>query len=263
MRVNMYEAGVTMTSVRSALLRRQLLVGSWIQIANAASAEILAHAGFDWIGIDMEHTDIDMGGLAQIMRGMYGRGASPIVRVEGNDVVQIRKALDLGASAEEARKAVRAAKYPPDGVRGYCFSRMNNWGVDFSEYAGRANGDVAVIVMIETKAGVEQVDEIVSVDGVDGVFIGPYDMSGSYGVPGETDGPVVAEACSRVTASCRNAGKSVGLHVVNPTRTAVGAALGAGYNLICLGVDTVFLNQGAVAARHALAEYQATGQKAT
>jgi 2-keto-3-deoxy-L-rhamnonate aldolase RhmA len=261
-----------MSTLRTALLGRQLLVGSWIQIANATSAEILAHAGFDWIGIDMEHTDIDMGSLAQIMRGMYGRGAAPIVRVEGNDVVQIRKALDLGAagvlvplvgSAEEAREAVRAAKYPPDGVRGYSFSRMNNWGVEFAEYAPRANDDVAVIVMIETKSGVEQVDEIASVAGVDGVFIGPYDMSGSYGVPGETAGPVVAEACRRVIASCSNAGKSVGLHVVDPTAAAVGAAVDAGYNLICLGVDVVFLNQGAVAARRAFAECEATRVEAT
>jgi 2-dehydro-3-deoxyglucarate aldolase len=261
-----------MANLREALLGRRLLVGSWIQIANATSAEILAHAGFDWIGIDMEHTDIDMGSLAPIMRGMYGRGAEPIVRVEGNDVVQIRKALDLGAagvlipligSAEEARKAVSAAKYPPVGVRGYCFSRMNNWGVDFSEYADRANDDVAVIVMIETKSGVEQIDEIISVDGVDGVFIGPYDMSGSYGVPGQTDGPVVAKACSRVIESCRNAGKSVGLHVVKPTASAVAAAVDAGYNLVCLGADVVFLTRGATEALRALTERTAKSEQAT
>lgn len=251
-----------MTPIRSALLERQLLVGSWIQIANATSAEILSNAGFDWIGIDMEHTDIGMSQLASLMRGMYGRTAAPVVRVEGNDVVQIRKALDLGAagvlvplinSAEEAKRAVAAAKYPPQGVRGYSFSRMNEWGVRFAEYAATANDEIAVIVMIETRSGVEHVDEIVATDGVDGVFIGPYDMSGSYGVPGETGGPVVAEACARVVAACRAAGKSVGLHVVKPTTDAVRSAVDAGYNLICLGVDVVFLDEGARAARAAMA----------
>ena len=253
------------SSFRSALLEQQLLVGSWIQIACPTSAEILSNGDFDWIGIDMEHSDIGMTELTGILRALHSRRAAPVVRVQTNDVLEIRKVLDLGAagvlvplvnSAEEATAAAAAAKYPPKGIRGYAFSRMNDWGINFEQYARIANHEVAVIVMIETKTGVEHVREIVAVDGVDAVFIGPYDMSGSYGVPGETDGQLVSSACSRVIDACKKAKKSVGLHVVKPTRKSVQKALDDGYNLVCLGVDVVFLEHGSRTAREMLASRQ-------
>ena len=242
---------------RSMLLERRLTVGTWIQVPHPTSAEILANAGFDWIGIDTEHADFDFSSMAATMRGMHGRGAVPVVRVQENDTIQIRKSLDLGAegvlvplvnSRSEAERAVAAAKYPPVGVRGFCYSRMNNWGSDFEEYAATANDSLAVIVMIETKQGVEHIDEIMNVEGVDGAFIGPYDMSGSYGVPGQTDSDVVRQACKTVVEACEKAGKAAGLHVVHPRPEAIQAAVDDGYTLICIGVDTVFLASSAGAA---------------
>lgn len=209
----------------------------------------------------MEHTDIGMNELASIMRGMYGRGAIPIVRGESNDTIAIRRALDLGAqgvlvplveSADEARRAVRSAKYPPAGIRGYSFSRMNDWGVDFDHYAANANDRIAVVVMIETKAGVEQVKEIATIDGADGIFIGPYDLSGSYGIPGKIDDPVIRDACDQVVSACESAGISSGLHIVSPTKDSIVHAINSRYNFICLGIDVVFLSQGARFARSLL-----------
>ena len=246
-------------SVRLALLERRVTFGTWIQIGHPASAEVLANAGFDWIAADMEHTDIDSAGFAGLARALHGRGVAPLARVRENDALAIRQVLDLGAQgvivplihiAEDAERAVRAAKYPPRGVRGFCFSRMNNWGVDFDAYAATANDEIAVVVMIESRQGVENICEILAVDGVDGVFIGPYDLSGSYGVPGQTAHEQVKVGCQRVLDACRAAGKAAGLHVVIPSQTAIAQALADGFTFLALGVDTVFISAG---ARDALA----------
>jgi 2-keto-3-deoxy-L-rhamnonate aldolase RhmA len=244
-------------TVRKALIERKLTIGSWIQIGHPVVAEILANAGFDWIAADCEHTDIDIKGFAEIARGMHGRGAVPMIRVRENDTLAIRQALDLGAqgvivplvnTAEQARKAVMAAKYPPQGIRGFCFSRMNNWGVDFDEYAKKANENIAVVVMIESKEAVENIDEILEVKGVDGVFIGPYDMSGSFGVVGQTGHTLILDACKTVVKACNKHSKAAGLHIVKPTPESIEKALEDGFTFIALGVDTVFLNHSASAA---------------
>lgn len=245
-------------SFRQALLESRVTIGTWLQINNPTAAEVLANAGYEWIAIDIEHTDIDITSLTALLRGMYGRGAAPVARVAANETLEIRRALDAGAAgvlvpfvntAEEARHAVAAAKYPPSGVRGFSFCRANNWGVDFENDAHTANDETAVIVMIESRQGVENVHEIAAVEGVDAIFIGPYDLSGSYGIPGQTQAPVVQAACRRVIEVCRQAAKSVGLLMVYPTAESIEHALDSGYNLLCLGIDTVFLDQGARAVR--------------
>ena len=245
-------------SFRRALLQRRVTIGTWLQINSPTAAEVLANAGYEWIAIDVEHTDIDITSLTALLRGMCGRGAAPIARVATNGVMDIRRALDVGAAgvlvpfvntAEQARQAVAAAKYPPMGVRGFSFSRANNWGIDFAKEARSANDETAVIVMIESKQGVENIEEILAVEGVDAVFIGPYDLSGSYGIPGQTQDPIVRDACHQVIEACKQAGKSVGLLVVRPTPQAVRQAIDDGFTLLCLGLDTVFLDEGARAAR--------------
>ena len=253
---------------KQALRERRILIGSWLQINHPAAAEVLASAGSDWIAVDIEHTDIDITSLTELLRGMYGRSAAPIARVASNTVMDIRRALDAGAagvlvpfvnSAEQARQAVAAAKYPPMGVRGFSFSRANNWGADFAEDARTANDTTAVIVMIESRQGAEAIEEILAVQGVDGVFIGPYDLSGSYGIPGQTQAPVVREACQRVIEAARRAGKSVGVLHVRATPEGVQQAIQDGYTLLCLGMDTTFLYDGVRAAR-ALAQAALEGQ---
>ncbi len=245
---------MTTNPVRQALLERTPTFGTWIQLGHAGIAEVLANAGYDWIAVDCEHTDIDVRGFTEVARGMHGRGSVPMVRVRENDVLAIRQVLDAGArgvivplvnSPEEARAAVAAAKYPPVGVRGFAFSRMNDWGVRFEEYRRQANDDIAVVVMIESRRAVECIDDILAVDGVDGVFIGPYDLSGSFGIPGQTDHPAVNAACAAVRAACIRHGKSSGIHLVRPTPESMARALADGFTFIALGVDTVFLDHAA------------------
>lgn len=240
--------------LKAALLERRLCVGTWIQVGHPAVAEILANVGFDWVAADCEHADIDVENFTNLARAMCGHNVAPMVRVRENDDLAIRQMLDAGAqgvivplvnTAEEARRAVAAAKYPPLGVRGFAFCRANNWGHDFASYAAQANEQVAVVVMIESKLAVDNIDEILDVDGVDGVFIGPYDMSGSYGVTGQTSHPLIQAACAEVVAACQRHKKSAGLHVVQPSEESINKACADGFTFIALGVDTVFIDQAA------------------
>jgi len=237
--------------LKEALLERKLTMGSWIQIGSADVAEILAEVGYDWLAVDIEHTDIGMDRFSDIARAMKGKNCVPLARVNENSTMAIRKVLDLGAmgvivplvnNAADAKKAVHSAKYPPDGVRGYAFCRANQWGENFNDYVKQINDCVCVIVMIESEEAVENIDEILAVEGVDGVFIGPYDMSGSYGIPGQTSHKIICDACDRVVAACKAHGKSAGLHVVIPTNDAVAGAIKKGFTFIALGIDSVFIS---------------------
>ncbi|MFA6715637.1 MAG: aldolase/citrate lyase family protein [Victivallaceae bacterium] len=228
--------------------------GGWCQIGHPASAEIMARAGFSFVVLDCEHGEAEDTGIGDFCRAVRQFDCLPLVRVKENAVLPIRRALDLGAagiivplvnSAEEAAKAVAAAKYPPEGIRGFAFHRGNNWGVDFAEYVKNANAAIAVIVMVESKEAVENIDEILQTDGVDGIFIGPYDMSGSYGIIGQTDNPVIKEACSKVAAACKKYHKAAGAHIVTPNSKNVDSAVKQGVHLLALGMDTVFLANGA------------------
>jgi len=140
---------------------------------------------------------------------------------------------------------VAAAKYPPEGIRGFGFCRASEWNRNFDEYVRHANHDIAVVAMIESQEAVENIEEILLVDGIDGVFVGPYDLSGSCGVSGQTSHPAVLEACAAVVKACEHAGKSAGVHVALPSASAIEQAIHDGFTFIALGLDTVFLEQGA------------------
>lgn len=232
------------------------VTGSWIQTGNTVAAEILAGEGFDFMVVDMEHTDSNEKEFCDIARAVKAASAScePMARLRENDTLAIRRVLDCGAkgviiplvnNAESAKKAVAAAKYPPEGVRGFAFVRANGWGKDFDTYAKEANGETTVIVMIESKEAVENIDAILEVEGVDGVLIGPYDLSGSYGVVGQTDHPSVQAAKSKVLTACLKHHKAAGQHIVLPTEENLAEALSEGYTFLALGMDTVFLADGA------------------
>lgn len=233
-----------------------ICVGSWCQIGHPANAEILARAGFEWLAADCEHGELEDGDLGNFCRAVRQFGASPVVRVKENAALAIRRALDLGAEgvvvplvndAEAARRAVAAASYPPAGVRGFAWQRGNNWGADFAAYAAAFRP--AVVVMIESKEAVEDIETILGVDGVHGCLVGPYDMSGSYGVVGQTGHKLVKDACRRVAAACARHGKSAGVHLVTPDREGVALSIEQGYTLLALGMDSYFLAQGAAEAR--------------
>lgn len=240
--------------LKNRITEGSLSLGSWCQVGHPANAEILAKAGFEWLAADCEHGEFEDGDLGNFCRTVRQFDCTALVRVKENATMPIRRALDLGAdgvivplvnTADDAKKAVAAAKYPPVGIRGFAFHRGNSWGVDFDEYVKGANNSIVVIVMIESKEAVDNIDSILAVDGVDGVFIGPYDMSGSYGIIGKTGAPEIKDACRKVSEACKKADKSAGMHIVLPTAEAVKNAVDNGFTFLGLGMDTVFLTNGA------------------
>lgn len=243
--------------LRRALLRREVTLGSWIQIGHPACAEVLARAGFDWACVDLEHGAIDLETTTNIFRALGGFDCVPVARLPLNDPIWIHRVLDAGAggliipmvkTAAEAEAAVHEAKYPPRGGRGFGYSRANGHGADFESSIASANEEIALIMQIEHKDALVNLDAILRVDGVDGVFIGPLDLSGSMGITGQLDHPRMVAALAEYRATCGAYRKSAGLHIVRPDEVSVRRALDEGYTMLALGLDNVFMQQGAQAA---------------
>jgi 2-keto-3-deoxy-L-rhamnonate aldolase RhmA len=241
--------------LKTRLANGETLWGSWLQLAHSASAEILAGAGFSWLALDLEHGEAAETDLAAFCRSCRLQNAAPLARVRENDTLAIRRALDLGAdgvivplvnTVSAARRAVAAATYPPVGERGFAWQAANAYGRNFANYL--RDFSPVVIIMIESRQAVENIDDLLAVDGVDGVLVGPYDLSGSYGKPGAVDDPQVIAAMQHVVAACQRRKKAAGQHLVTPTAAAITCARQQGYTFLALGMDTVFLGQGAAAA---------------
>lgn len=198
----------------------KLQAGCWVSLGSAASAEICASAGFDWILIDMEHAPNELPNVHQQMHAASAYDCGVVVRAPWNDTVMIKRLLDVGAqtlllpyvqNAEEARRAVAAVRYPPQGIRGVSAnSRANRFG-RVKDFFARANEEVCLFLQIETRAAVDQIEKMAAIDGVDGLFIGPQDLAadlGHLGNPGHADvKAAIGEAIDRIKAT----GKAVGL----------------------------------------------------
>lgn len=237
-------------TLRRSLREGRPSFGSWVQSGNSAIVEVMAKAGFDWLAIDLEHSAIDLETTFTLIQVIDLAGCAPLVRLSANDPVQAKRVMDAGAwgvivpsvrSAAEAKQAVDAVKYPPEGRRGVGLGRAHKYGPGFADYLSACRECSVVIPMIEQRQGVDCVEEILDVDGVDGVFIGPYDLSASYGVVGELNHPLVLEAMRRVVAVAREKGRAAGIHVVHPPATQVEARLADGFRFIAYGGDMLFL----------------------
>jgi 2-dehydro-3-deoxyglucarate aldolase len=243
---------------RKALLDRTPTFGAWMQIGHPAPAEIFGRLGFNWICVDLEHGAVGVETMTNVFRTIDAYGSVPVARLPYADTIWIKRALDAGArgliipmvnSAEIAGRAMLQAKYPPLGERGYGYSRANLHGIDFSEYIRTANEEIAVVMQIEHRDGINGIDAILDVPAVDGAFIGPLDLSGSYGKTGQLDCPEMIDALSRFRRACSAHRKAAGMHIVHPAAENIEAAISDGYSMIALGLDNVFL---AGAARDAL-----------
>jgi 2-keto-3-deoxy-L-rhamnonate aldolase RhmA len=257
--------------VKHTLKAGKPCLGSWIMIGHQASAEILAAAGFDWITVDMEHTSIGYETLPVLLGAIRSRGPQAFVRVEANDPTVIKRVLDCGAggiivplvnSAAEAEAAVRSAKYPPAGFRGVSLGRASDYGANFEHYFRSTNDEVLVVAQIEHYRAVEAIDEILAVQDLDAVFLGPYDLSGSMGIVGQFDHPRMREARRRVLEAGRAAGKAVGFHEVRLEARAVQALLDEGFTMIACGIDTIFLRDSARALVREIGQAAGGGREA-
>lgn len=241
------------SGVREKLKRNQPVVGSWINTGSTVVAELMASTGFDYLAVDAEHSPVDLSGAADLFRAV--RSGNPrceaFVRLPGCDHDTIKRYCDAGATGliaplvntpEQARSVVQAVKYPPLGKRGVGFARCNQYGARFDEATASANDQTTVVVQIEHIQAVENIDGILSVEGVDAAFIGPYDLSASMGLMGQTAHPEVQRAIGRILKTCRARGVAAGLHVVEPDPSQVAGRIQEGFTFLAYSLDITMLN---------------------
>lgn len=228
----------------------EITIGSWLSFGYPQLAEMMGKAGFDWLVVDMEHGAMGTPGMLDLIQVIDLAGCVPLVRVGANDPLLIKHAMDAGAqgvivpmvnSPEEARRAVDALYYPPRGTRGVGLSRAQGFGMGFDAYRAWAAENSILIVQIEHHLAVERLEEILAVDGVDGFIIGPYDLSGSLGVPGQFDHPAVARAMARVLEVVATHPKPGGFHIVHSKGRELTARLEQGCRFMAYGTEMIFL----------------------
>ncbi len=245
--------------LREAWAEDRPTYGGWLTIPSGFSAEIMAHAGFDWVCVDTQHGVIDYQQMVGMLQAVSSTDVTPLVRVPWNEPGIIGKSLDAGArgviipmvnSVAEAQHAVRACRYAPAGARSYGPLRATYYsGPDYYQHA---NDDVLCIVMIETKEAVERVDDILSVPGIDAVYIGPADLSITLGLPPAPaqEADVFNDALAKVVASCRAHGVVPG---IAGNRTTAPIRVAQGFRLVEAASDSGVLGIGAGEALKAAA----------
>lgn len=235
---------------KQKLHNNQPTLGSWITLAHMSIPEIMAQAGFDWLVVDMEHSAIDFSEAQVLISQIEAHGMDPLVRVGENNPYLIKRVMDAGAygvivpmvnSKADAESAVNAVKYPPAGMRGVGLARAQKYGFGFDEYKEWLQAHSLVIVQIEHIKAIENLEDILRTPGVDGTIIGPYDLSGSLGWPGEFERSEVKAALERYERVCDALGKPKGFHVVQPDPEKTKAYLSRGYSFIAVGLDTLYL----------------------
>lgn len=238
--------------LKTRMAAGEVLHGIWLASGSATMAEALSLVGFDWMLIDTEHGPIEAGQALHLLRATGLGTTDCVLRVAWNDPVLIKRVLDLGAqtlmvpfvqNADEARAAVRAMHYPPQGIRGMAgITRAGRYGLA-GDYLSTANDQMALIAQVETAEALKNLDAIAAVEGVDAVFIGPYDLSASMGHPGNPAHPEVMAAIRDAAARIRAAGKAASILALD-AQTAQGYA-GMGFHMIAGGIDMDLLGRAA------------------
>lgn len=238
-------------TLKNTLRRKQIAWGSWITLAHPAIAEIMAKAGFTWLAVDLEHSVITIREAEELIRVIGLCGVVPLVRLSANDPVQIKRVMDAGAhgvivpmvnSAAQAEQAVASVYYPPRGRRGVGLARAQGYGSNFEGYREWLSQEAVVIVQVEHIQAVENLAEILAVEGVDGFFVGPYDLSSSLGIPAQWAHVKMTEAMALIREVGGASGKAPGIHVIEPDPEAARQKVAEGYRLIAYSLDIRLLD---------------------
>jgi 2-dehydro-3-deoxyglucarate aldolase len=229
---------------RRALLDGRPLIGCWLSLGSPITTEVVGVAGFDWLLLDAEHAPNDVLSLVPQLMALKDSRSAPVVRPPWNDAVVIKRLLDVGChnflipmveTAEQARVAVAATRYPPQGTRGVSVSQRSNRYGAVPGYFESINDNLTIVVQIESRAGVEAAAEIAAVDGVDALFVGPSDLAAACGHLGRPGHPEVQAAIAQVQAAARAAGKPTG--ILAPVEADARRYLAQGLTLVAVGSD--------------------------
>lgn len=245
-------------SLKKALADKKLTIGSWLTLADTDVCEMMSRAGFDWLAIDQEHSSIGLREMSRLVQVIDLAGCLALVRVGANDPLLIKHALESGAagvivpmvnSVKDARAAVEAAHYPPLGKRGVGLYRAQGYGAAFQDYRNVTSKETVVIAQIERCDGIDDLEAIMAVEGVDAMMIGPYDLSESYGKSGDFTSPEMLAALGRVSTYAKNGTKACGIHAVNNAGDDLPQRIEEGYTFIVYGTDMIFLHEKISAER--------------
>jgi len=249
--------------LKSKLRNKEVTLGSWITLGNIAIAEIMAKANFDWLVVDLEHSVISIDVAGELIRTIDLCGVAPLVRLTSNDPNQIKRVMDAGAhgivvpmvnTPEDAALAIAATRYAPVGSRGVGLARAQGYGVNFNDYLQWQKDGPVVIVQIEHKDAIDQLDDILTVPGVDGFIIGPYDLSCSMGIPGQFEQPEFIKAMTHIRETGQRLGCPAGLHIVEPDSQRLELSIKEGYTFIAYSVDIRMID---VSARQGVSKLKA------
>ena len=239
---------------KRALKAGQAQVGLWSSLSSHYSVEVIAGAGFDWILLDMEHSPNDLENALTQLQAAAPYPTHAVVRVPWNDMVTIKRVLDAGAqsllipyvqNAAEAKQAVANTRYPPAGVRGVAgTTRATRFG-RIKDYAKRAHEEICVLVQLETKPALDEIEKVAAIEGVDGIFIGPADLHASLGYTGEIANPKVKPLIDDAIRRIRKAGKAPG--ILTPNEADARHWLDCGALFVAVGADVGILARGAEA----------------
>lgn len=241
-------------NLKKKLNNKKLTVGSWLTIPHQAVVEIMASAGFDWLTIDIEHSAINIESVMNLIGHIQANNMQALVRVSKNEEVIIKRVLDAGAdgiivpmikSKEEAIQAINYAKYPPAGKRGVGLSRAQKYGIGFNDYKNKLNDEIVVIAQIEHINAVNNLEEILQVKGIDGIIVGPYDLSASMGHPGEYNRNDVQKALKKIDEVSKKLNKPLGFHVIESDHSKMLEKISIGYTFLAFSLDFFFLGDKA------------------
>lgn len=241
----------TASDIRAAMRGGKATVGTWLQIPSTELAELLGASGYDWVAVDMEHGAFTRTGLPDMFRAIECGGALPFARLPEAEMRPIKAALDSGAkglifpmieSRAQLDRAISLSLYPDSqGARGVGFCRANAYGTEFDAYRTETAPNILLIAQIEHIKAVDDIDAILDHPRLDGIMVGPYDLSGSMGITGQFEKPEFIAALDRLNKACAKHNVPMGTHVVAPDPARLAACVADGYRFIAYGMDTTFL----------------------
>jgi|TARA_X000001036_G_scaffold430193_1_gene462502 2-dehydro-3-deoxyglucarate aldolase len=237
--------------IRKSLSQGNTSIGSWVQIPHASIAEIMGQAGYDWVAVDMEHGAISCHQLPNLFRAIELGGTLPLARVAEGVEKDCKQALDAGAggliipmveNAKQLQKVVDFSSWPPKGNRGVGFSRANLFGKNFDQYIEEAQQPL-IVAMIENINALDELDDILKVQGLDAILIGPYDLSASMNLTARFKEQKFLDAMETIKDKANKAKIPCGVHIVEPDKSDLKKKIDAGYRFIPFSIDSVVLEK--------------------